>query len=173
MLTDEETVNLSFFAAIQLFRVPNFRNGIEELHRKAAEIVLSEIVASDKKEGKLPPEVEELYGRGGIHIGVESFVSLEPMITLARDGCTNLLSKCWHFAAPAEDMTFVTSDNPVFFQVPEEYRAMVGKDYGPLHPAVEVTFPLRKDLLLIFSPSFKYTQDQYNLLNCTTVCLDR
>jgi len=42
-----------------------------------------------------------------------------------------------------------------------------------MHPFSEVTIPLRKDLLLIFSPAVKYTPEQYELLNCTTVCLDK
>ena len=73
-LTDEQQVILSFFAAIQLFRVPNFRDGVEEMHRKLVESSLAEIVAHDKQEGKLPPEIEELYERGGINIEIEPFV---------------------------------------------------------------------------------------------------
>lgn len=150
-LTDEERVVLSFFAAIQLFRVPNFRDGIEEMHRKVVEIALDHVVRHDKENGVLPPQAEELYGRGGIPIDIERFVSLEPMINLAKQGCTRLLEKVWHFAAPAEGMTFVTSDNPVYFQVPQEYRRQVGPYIGPLHPLTEVTLPLRSDLLLVFS----------------------
>jgi hypothetical protein len=172
-LTDEQRYILSFFAAIQLFRVPNFRDGIEEMHRKIVEISLSNFVAHNKQEGKLPPAVEELYEKGGINIEVERFVSLEPMINLAREGSARLLDKVWHFAAPADGMTFVTSDNPVYFQAPEEYRAHIGYGLGPMHPLAEVTIPLRKDLLLIFSPAVKYTPVQFELLNCTAVRLDK
>ena len=172
-LTDEQRVILSFFAAIQLFRVPNFRDGVEEMHRKIVESSLAEIVTQDKQEGKLPPEVEELYERGGINIEIEPSVSLEPMINLAQEGSAHLLKKVWHFATPADGMTFVTSDNPVYFQAPEEYRAQIRYGLGPMHPFSEVTIPLRKDLLLIFSPAVKFTPEQYELLNCTTVCLDK
>lgn len=172
-LTDEERVVLSFFAAIQLFRVPNFRDGIEEMHRKVAEMTLDHIVRNDKENGKLPPEVEELFERGGIEIEVERFVSLEPMINLAKEGCSRLLEKVWHFAAPAEGMTFVTSDNPVYFQVPEKYRSQIGPYFGPLHQLTEVTLPLRRDLLLIFSPATPYTPEQYDRLDCTSVQLDK
>lgn len=173
VLTDEERVILSFFAAIQLFRVPNFRDGIEEMHRKIVEIGLSHLVAKDKESGTLPKEIEELYKRGGINIDIESFVSLEPMINMARGGSTRLLEKVWYFAAPAEGMTFVTSDNPVYFQAPEEYRELVGSFLGPMHPLSEVTLPLRKDLLLIFSPSAERTPRQVELLDCTSVQLDK
>lgn len=173
LLTDEERVILSFFAAIQLFRVPNFREGIEEMHRKAVEITLGHIVGIDKEEETLPKEIEELYERGGIKINIEQFVSLEPMVNMANKGSATLLAKEWHFAVPAKGMTFVTSDNPIYFQAPEEYRAEVGHYLGPMHPLAEVTFPLRKDLLLIFSPSAKRTPSQHKLLDCTSVQLDK
>lgn len=115
VLTDEERVILSFFAAIQLFRVLNYREGIEDMHGNLVEITLDHIVA--------------------------------------KEGSTRLLEKVWHFAVPADGMTFVTSDNPVYFQTLEEYREEVGPYLGPMHPLSEVTLPLRKDLLLIFSPS--------------------
>ena len=121
----------------------------------------------------MPKEIEKLYERGGIKIDIERFVSLEPMINMAREGSARLLEKVWHFAAPANGMTFVTSDNPVYFQAPEEFREEVGPYLGPMHPLSEVTLPLRKDLLLIFSPSAKRTPSQYNLLNCTSLQLDK
>jgi len=173
ILTGEERVILGFFASIQLFRVPNFREAIEEMHRKLVEIKLGHIVAKDKVDGTLPKEIEELYERGGINIDIERFVSLEPMINMAREGSARLLEKVWHFAAPANGMTFITSDNPVYFQAPEEYRKEVGHYLGPMHPFSEVTLPLRKDILLIFSPSVKRTPSQYNLINCTSVQLDK
>jgi len=173
VLADEDRVILSFFAAIQLFRVPNFREGIEEMQRKLVEISLGHKVAKDKEDGALPKVIEELYERGGIKIDIERFVSLEPMINMAREGATRLLEKVWHLAAPANGMTFVTSDNPVYFQAPGEYREEVGPYLGPMHPLSEVTLPLRKDLLLIFSPSVKRTPSQYNLLNCMSVQLDK
>jgi hypothetical protein len=172
-LNDEERVILSFFTAVQLFRVPNFREGIEEMHRKIVEITLSQMIASDKQNGSLPPGVEELFERGGIKLDIERFVSLDPMVNLAKEGCVKLLEKVWHFAAPADGMSFVTSDNPVYFQTPEEYRDKVGVFLGPLHPLSEVTIPLRKDLLLIFCPSTKLMPEQYELLNCTSVQLDK
>jgi hypothetical protein len=70
-------------------------------------------------------------------------------------------------------MTFVTSDNPVYFQAQEEYREDVGHYLGPMHSLSEVTLPLRKDLLLIFSPSLNLTSSQYELLDCTSVQLDK
>lgn len=172
-ITDEQKVILSYFAAIQFFRVPNFRNGIEMLHQKMAEMTLHQIVDEEKRAGKLPQEIEELIKRDMINIEVDKMVSLEPMINLAEKGCDYLLSKVWHFAVPAEGMTFVTSDNPIFFQAPEEYREQVGNELGPMHPASELTLPLRKDLLLIFSPSIRYTKRQTNLLNNTSVILDK
>ena len=143
------------------------------MYRKIVESSLAEIITHDKQKGKLPPEVEDLYERSGINIEIEPFVSLDPMINLAGKGSARLLEKVWHFAAPADGMTFVTSDNPVYFQAPKEYRRHIGYGIGPMHPFSEITIPLRKDLLLIFSPAVKYTPEQHELLNCTTVCLDK
>ncbi|NKI19243.1 DUF4238 domain-containing protein [Spongiibacter sp. KMU-166] len=173
ILTDKEREILSFFAAIQLFRVPNFREGIEELHRRVVEVGLDYIVNKDKEEEKLPRVIEELYKQGKIKIDIEQSVSLEPMINMAKTGACRLLEKVWHFAAPASGMTFVTSDNPVYFQTPAEHREQVGPQIGPMHPFSEVTLPLRKDLLLIFSPSFKRTPSQCERLGCTSVQLDK
>ncbi len=172
-LTDDERAILSFFAAIQLSRVPNFREGFEEMHRKIGEIGLNYIVKKDKEEGKLPKLLEQLHERGDIKINIEQFVSLEPMIIMAREGASRLLEKVWYFVSPASGMTFVTSDNPVYFQAPEEYREHFGPYLGPMHPLSEVTFPLRKDLLLIFSPSVKRTPSQFKLLDCSSVRLDK
>ena len=80
VLTDEEQEILSFFTAIQLSRVPNFRNGIEERHRKLAEVGLDQIVANDKQNGVLPVEIEELYNRCCMRIDVERFGRLEPLV---------------------------------------------------------------------------------------------
>ena len=172
-LKDEEREILSFFTAIQLFRVPNFRHGVEEMHRKIVEISLSQMVENDKKKGELPPEVEKFYARGDIKVEIEPFVSLEHMVNLAQEGANRLLNRVWHFAAPGDGIKFVTSDNPVYFQAPEEYRAHTKYGIGPLHPYAELTIPLKKNLLLIICPAIKYKPDQFELMNCTTVLLDR
>jgi hypothetical protein len=172
-LTDEQRVTLSFFTAIQLSRVPNFRDGVEETYRKKAEKSLAETVSNDKQKGKLSPKAEELYKRGDIKIDIERFVSLVPMIDFASEVSTRLLEKVWHFAVPAYGIPFVTSDNPVYHHATEKYRERFGMYPGPQHPVSEVTIPLRKDLLLMFSPIINYTKGQYEQLNCTTVCLDK
>lgn len=171
ILSEDEKAVLSFFSAIQLTRVPNFRNGIEEMHRKVAEIALSHQIQKARKDGTLPNSIENLYKEGKINIDIEPFVSLKPILTIAKGGAINLLCKVWHFVMPAKGMTFVTSDNPVFFQAPEKYRDLTSK-IGPFHPSSEVTLPLRSDLLLIFSPSTSYSKSEYNLINMTAVQFD-
>ncbi len=172
-LNEEQRETLSFFTSMQFFRVPNFRDGIEGMHRRAAEIVLDMIIDDDRRKGILPEKIKELYEDDGIKINVENSVSLEPMINLAEKGAINILHKVWYFSKPAEGMTFITSDNPVYFQAPEKYRNQVGSYLGPLHPLAEVTLPLRKDLLFVISPSVEFTKEQYELLNCRVVQLDK
>lgn len=170
-LSEDDKAVLSFFTALQLSRVPNFRNGIEEMHRKVVEIALSRQVDKSKKDGSLPDSIESLYKEGKINIHIEPFVSLQAMLTTAQEGAIRLLDKVWHFAMPAKGMTFVTSDNPVFFQAPEKYRDL-SSQIGPFHPASEVTIPLRSNLLLIFSPSINYSKSEYSQIDMTVVQLD-
>jgi len=170
LISEDDKAVLSFFTAIQLTRVPNFRNGIEEMHRKVVEIGLSHLVQKTREKGTLPDSIDSLYQEGQINIEIESFVSLQPMLTTAKEGAIRLLNKVWHFAAPAKGMSFVTSDNPVYFQTPEKYRELAPQ-VGPFHPASEVTLPLRNDLLLICSPDIGYSEEEHNLINMTAVQL--
>jgi hypothetical protein len=172
-LTGDEIGALSFFAALLLARVPSFRDGIEGVSRKPVEVLLSQLIERDKREGVLPESIEKLHQEGGINIEIEPFVSLKPMIDVAKHGSASLLEKTWHFVAPANGMSFVTSDNPVYFQAPEKFRVKSPYRIGPFHPGSELTLPLRKDLLLIFSPSIEYSKKERSLLNLTTVCLNK
>lgn len=171
-ITEKERETLSFFAAIQLVRVPNFRDGIQEMHRRLAEITLNQIVKHDREQGTLPKEVEALFEEGQIKIDIDPASSLKPMIDMARTLSSSLLKKTWHFAAPADGMALVTSDNPVYWQTPEQHREEAGSNLGPAHPLTEITLPLRQDLLLVFSPSAVRTPDQIRLLDYTSVQLD-
>ncbi|KGJ95996.1 DUF4238 domain-containing protein [Thalassotalea sp. ND16A] len=171
IISEDEKAVLSFFTAMQLTRVPNFRNGIEEMYRKVVEIGLSHQVDKARKDGTLPVSIDSLYKQGKINIDIESFVSLKAMLATAQEGAINLMGKVWHFAMPAKGMSFVTSDNPVFFQAPEKYREL-NSQIGPFHPVSEVTLPLSSDLLLIFSPSANYSKSEYDLINMTAVQLD-
>jgi len=174
MVIDSSEIGaLSFFVALLLSRGPNFRNGIEELHRQVVEKSLAILVDQDKRKGILPESIERLYNEGQINIDIEPFVSLQPMIDLARQGAEVLLSKTWHFLAPAKGMNFVTSDCPVYFQLPEKFRNKGGTDIGPFHQLTELTIPLRKDLLLLISPSVEYTAEQIAAINLTSVFLDK
>lgn len=170
-LTEDDRVVLSFFAAIQLTRVPNFRDGIEEMHRRVVEIGLSHQIEKAREDGTLPERVEELYKEGKIKIDIEPFVSLKSMVNVAEEGTIRLLDKVWHFAIPEKGMSLVTSDNPVYFQAPEKFRDL-NAQIGPFHPASEVTLPLRNNLMLICTPSIGYSKSEYQLINMTAMRLD-
>ena len=170
-LRDEDRGILSFFVALQLFRVPNVRKGIEDMHQQLIKNALDVLVVKEKD--SLPKSIEELYERGDINIDIEKSISLKPIINMTKIGSEHLLEMVWSFASPARGMTFVTSDNPVYFQAPEKYRKGIGPDIGPMHPLSEITLPLRKDLLLICSPSLEQTPSQYKLLDCASVSLNK
>lgn len=173
-LSDEEIGILSFFVSLLLARVPNFRDGVEDLHKNIAELTFDQIIEQQKKEGVLPASIEILYEQGDIDISVEPFVSLRPMVEFALKGSEMLLEKIWHFAIPAKGFSFVTSDNPVNFQLPEKFRLKGNNTtIGPFHPLSELSLPLRKDLLLICTPSVEYSVKQIKTLNLTSVVLDK
>lgn len=176
-LSGEEHGTLSFFVALLLTRVPSFRDGIEDIHRLYVEMHLAPVVERSYREGTMPPIIEELYKKGQllnqIEVEIKPQVSLKPMIELARIGGQVLLTKLWAFVLPAADMFFVTSDNPVYFQLPERFRSPEAPNIGPWHPLSEVTVPLRKDLALICRPSAGYGPDEAHLLQFRTARLDR
>jgi hypothetical protein len=177
VLSSEEQSTLSFFVALLLTRVPSFRDGIEDMHRRLVEMLLTPEVERSHREGMMPQIIEELYNQGQLYdqikIEIKPQVSLKPMIELARIGAQALLTKLWAFVLPAPDMVFVTSDNPVYFQLPERFCSPGAVDIGPWHPLSEVTIPLRKDLALICRPSAGYRPDEARLLQFRTAQLDR
>jgi hypothetical protein len=176
-LSGEEHGTLSFFIALLLTRGPSFRDGIEDIHRRSVEVSFAQYVQHAHQKGTLPAHIKDLYEKGQLleqlDVEIKPQVSLQPMIALAQHGSQALLAKLWSFALPATDMFFVTADNPVSFQLPEQFRGYGAPHIGPFHPLSEVTIPLRKDLALICSPSVGYRAHEVRLLHFRTVQLNR
>ena len=129
------------------------------------------------QESTLPSRIKDLYDKGQLFeqldVEIKPQVSLQPMIDLAQLGSQALSAKLWFFALPATDMFFVTADNPVSFQLPEQFRGPGAPHIGPFHPLSEVTAPLRKDLVLICSPSVGYRAHEVRHLHFRTVKFNR
>lgn len=175
-LSSEEHSTLSFFVALLLTRVPSFRDGIEDMHRRLVEMFLAPEVERSHGEGTMPQIIEELYNKGQLYdqieIEIKPQVSLKPMIELASISAQVLLIKLWAFVRPAIDMFFVTSDNPVYFQLPERLCGPRSPAIGPWHPLSEVTVPLRSDLAVICRPSAGYGPGEARLLPFRTARLN-
>jgi len=175
-LSGKEHGALSFFVSLLLTRVPNFRDGVEGFHRGFVKRSLELYVTQARQRGQLPLFIKNLYEEGHLFdrlkVSVKPQVSLQPMIECARRGGRALLAKLWWFALPAPGTFFVTSDNPVYFQLPEKHRGPNAFGVGPFHPFSEVTIPLRKNLALICHPSVGYTEREAKLLQFQTVQLD-
>ena len=129
---------LAFFIGLSLTRVPSYRDGIEAMYARSAELVLPVALKSVPKPESLPDNVE-------LQVVVKPWVSLRPMVEAASRIAESALAKQWQFFVPPPTVPLVTSDNPVVFS-----GAAVGvKGLGPAHPAAELLINLRKDLALV------------------------
>lgn len=145
-LSAADKAALAFFVGISMTRVPSFRDGINDLHTRIAEIGLSHQMEAD-------PQLKALGERYGVTISAKPWVSLRPMVQLAQAIAQSALSKPWQFFVPPPNVPLVTSDNPVIFSGGAERL----KDYiGPAHPLVELVINLRKDLALVCTPKQGY-----------------
>lgn len=144
LLSDYDKGQLAFFLALLCTRTPSFRDGIENVYEKIAEIFLDRTMADDafKKSPLL-----KIYENNGINIRIKNWISLKPMIDTANELALTMLEKYWQFFTPPVGHSFVTSDVPVVF---------FGQSPG--HPSSIIMVNLRKDLSLFCTPE-KYMQD--------------
>lgn len=159
-ITEEEHGQLAFFLALLLTRNPGVRDGINQFHGSFAHQTLHSLYNS----GSLPeppPVLKDFLEQKGIDdvmkLTIFPEVSLGPMIEIARAIALEMLKKIWLFYIPADNKTFITSDNPVSFRMAEGYP---NGPVGPSHPCAEITIPLRKDLALIVMPSVGIAKDK-------------
>lgn len=158
-LSDEDKGAFATFLALNLTRVPNFR---ENIQKATGEILkaLSAISASnpasfesfiknfEKDTGeKIYMPIDNLRRfllNGKYNVIVDPQHSLE-MIPVAGDIALIFLDMKWAFLEATEGHRFLTSDNPVFRVVPT-YRPGLFSRMGLLNKDIEVTFPISKDL---------------------------
>lgn len=160
IINEEEHGQLAFFIALVLTRNPGVRDGINQFHGSFAHQTLHGLYNS----GSLPEPptiIKDLLEQKGIDnvmkLTIFPEVSLGPMIEIARAIALEMLKKIWVFYIPADNKTFITSDNPVSFRMAEGYP---NGPVGPSHPYAEITIPLRKDLALITTPSVGVSKDK-------------
>lgn len=144
-LSGEAKSSLAFFVALSLTRVPSFRDGINAIHSKAAQIALSHQMEVD-------PKLTEIAEKYGVKAEAKPWVSLRPMVQFAEAIAKSALQKNWQFFVAPTSVPLVTSDNPVVFAGKEEELG----HFGPAHPGAELVMNLRKDLALVCTPKRGY-----------------
>ena len=133
---------LAFFIGISLTRVPSFREPIQEIHTRIAQRALKSTVEHDTA-------LKAFVEAHGVAAEAKPWVSLQPMMQLARMISQSALEKNWQFFVPPAGVTLVTSDNPVIFDVARSYGI---DSVGPAHPLAELVINLRMDLALVCTP---------------------
>lgn len=137
--------------AISLTRNPSVRDGIREFHKNIVERT-TELMMPKLLEDA-PKEIKELVKERGIwgtlQVDVHDWVSVEPMIDMAKYGAAAIMEKFWMFLTPPAGKHFVTCDNPVVFSPPAEFDGIPSVPIGPFHPLSVIRYPLRKDLMFV------------------------
>ncbi len=152
-LSDENREILSLYLALQMLRVPNFRDGIEEMFKRTVEIELNQIVAGQREAGDLPEFVTDEF-LGDLNVVMEPWVSLDAVFKISEQLAGSIENKTWGFLTSADGEFFVASDNPIYYQQSSSIED--GKQYhiGPAHPMSELIVALRKDLALKIEPKY-------------------
>ena len=162
-LSAEDRGVLAFFLGFSLTRVPSFRAPIRELYTWMAHRHLDTAANHD-------PTLKELVDKHGITAEAKRWVSLRPMVEMARLISHSALQKNWQFFVPPAGVFLLTSDNPVIFDAAKSYGL---NRPGPAHPYVELVANLRKDLALVCTPReggpqhtvFQMTQEDAHKFN--------
>lgn len=140
-LSEQDKGALAFFVGLSLTRVPSFRDGINAMYSQVAQIGLSYQLDRD-------PELNEFAEKHGLKAEAKPWVSLRPMIEMAKSIASSVLANHWQFFIPPSAVPLVTSDNPVLFSG----GAAGLSQLGPAHPQAELVINLRKDLALVSTP---------------------
>ena len=159
----EDRGALAFFIGISLTRVPSFREPIRELHTRIAQRALESAVERDAR-------LRDFVETHDVAAEAKPWVSLHPMLQLARMISQSALQKNWQFFVPPKGVTLLTSDNPVMFDVARSYGI---ESAGPAHPLAEIVVNLRRDLALVCTPRkggpqhtvFRMTHDEARKFN--------
>jgi hypothetical protein len=140
-LSEDDKGALAFFVGLSLTRVPSFRDGMNDLHTRVAQIALSHVADKDEK-------LAAVLEKCGVRAEAKPWVSLRPMVQLAEAVAQSALQKQWQFFVPPASVPLVTSDNPVVFAG----KAAGLTELGPAHPGAELVMNVRKDLALVCTP---------------------
>lgn len=146
---------MAFYISLLLTRGPSFRDGIQEYHKHAAEIILQK----EYEYGRLPEPPEILKERivnnditSVIDTVISPHVSLQHMLDIASNIGQSLCNKKWDIYYIQKNEFFVTSDTPVIF---ESIDPKTNRTIGPAHPESLVLCPITKKTLISVRPFCK------------------
>ena len=147
-LTLKQQSELSFWIALQMIRVPSFRDPLHQLHRDALKNCFNTL----HRNKKLPPPPKNIDPDKDITFDVHNHVSLPAIAQCSETISKAILDKNWEFFyindhELSEHMTFITGDNPVIVSNPIKVPLI-----GPAHPMSQIILPIRKDIALICTP---------------------
>ena len=173
ILGDYDTIDendkaiLAYFAALQIVRVPQFRDRVEDFITRIAEVTNVMIVRSRYNfENGLralhpdrtftPQEVQAIYAFASdpssyrIRANPEAALGVGLNIVPEIRHILNRMS--WAIMEPASGGNFWTSDNPLYYINPDSKHAFMG--HALLAKSVEVNLPLgpRRCLFMAWSP---------------------
>ena len=168
-LTPSEYGQFCYAIAIQYTRVPSFRDKMALFMKLRGEQIFDQIVESQRKDGSLPPKVDELLQKEKPKVIIEEWGTIKTMLEAAVSVSNALMDKTPGFFRASPGNCFITSDNPVSYYV-RDYERYDIKQIEPVHPNAEVFFPLSQRNAVVFFPHKSgYGSTRYSI-ECK--CLD-
>jgi hypothetical protein len=146
---------LAFYIGLLLTRGPSFRDGVHEIHKHSAEIMLQK----EYESGRLP-EPPEILKKHIVNNDITSVVktvilphvSLQYMFDSANSIGQSLCNKKWDIYYIKNSEFFVTSDTPVIF---EPINPKINQAVGPANIESLVLCPITKKMLIVARPYYK------------------
>jgi Protein of unknown function (DUF4238) len=162
----DDKATLSYFAALQIVRVPQFRERIEEFMTRIAEATNIMLIrdreafeeglrASHPGRTFTAEEVEQIYtfarDPSNYSIKANPEAALGHALDVVPKIAAILHGMSWAIMEPAGPENFWTSDNPLFYINPQSKDAVLG--HGLLAKNIEVNLPLgpRRCLFMAWS----------------------
>ncbi|WP_405105669.1 DUF4238 domain-containing protein [Paenibacillus sp. FSL K6-1217] len=135
-INEDERFQFSEFIYYSLVRVPNFLNYMSWFHKNGSKLNF------DKTKVELTKAKIEAAG-----IGDEGISTLELMIEMSRFFVPMIYKMNWQFFRASKNQYFVTSDNPVILNNPDEKQINLSFS-GWENPGIHLTFPLSSNMCL-------------------------
>jgi len=168
-LTPMEYGQLCYSVAIQYTRVPSFRDKMALFMRIRGEQFLDQLVEEQRRDGTLPPQVDEVLRCEKPEVIIKDWGTIKTMLDAASTVSEALMDKTPGFFRPSPRSYFVTSDNPVSYYIRNSQKYAIGQ-IEPIHPDAEVLCPLSRNSAVIFFPRKSgYSSTRY-AISCK--CLD-